>query len=903
MWEKILRIVGGKDTELRERMFRTIILFGALAVLIGVMESFFVMKMDIVLLASFFLMLLFMIGTLYLTFKVKKYHLAALLLFVMIVGVMLPVLFFLSGGIYGAAPVWFSLGIVYVFIMFQGKELVICLFLALAVNAVTYWVAYRIPEAVIPMVSEAAVYLDSYFAITAVALIVGLLIKSHMKVYDIEHKQNVLQRKELEASKDSQNAFFANMSHEIRTPINAIVGLNEMILRESDSTEIKNYARDIKVASEMLLGQVNDILDLSQMEIQKMPIIPAQYKTVELFEEVIELMRVRIEKKGLQFIIDIDAAIPSVLYGDAKRLKQILINLLDNAYKYTESGIVKLSAIGEKGENDDFFLKVSVADSGIGIRKEDMEYIYDSFHRFDAGKNGRILGSGLGLAITKQLLDLMNGEIALDSVYTKGSIFTVTVPQRVEDETQIGAIDYFNERMSETEEIYRPVFEAPKARILIVDDNSLNVKVASSLLSATKVKIDVAANGQECLEKTKEHQYHVILLDYMMPGMNGAEILKQIRKQENGLCRKSGIIALTANAVSNAHEAYQAQGFDSYVEKPIDGKTLETEILRLLPKDVIEYEEDEKSLSVVSTKVPLIRRTSVKKRKKVYVTTDCTCDLPEEYMKKYDILPAYIYIETPNGRFVDTKEIDSDSLKLYLKDDKSTAVAQSLTVEEYEQFFAEALSQAEKVIHISLASYMGDSYEKALSAAKSFDHVQVIDSGQSSSGQGLLALYAAKLAMDGTDAAEICENVERAKTHIRTRAVAPGATLFYQKKLMRIFGERMCHFFKLHPMVRLHPKRMVPEMLFGGTMESAWRSMICIHLRKRKKISRKVVYITHVNCNVKQQEMIVREVLKRVPFEKVIVEKASFTTACSTGLGAIGISYYLSGKKKEDYFG
>ena len=353
-----------------------------------------------------------------------------------------------------------------------------------------------------------------------------------------------------------------------------------MILRTSPDGEIKEYAQDIQVAGKMLLNQVNDILDLSQMEMKKMNIVPVAYHTEKLFGELVELVRGQIAKKELDFFLEIDRNLPSVLMGDEKRIKQVLLNLLDNAVKYTEEGSVTLTVQGENSGENDIILKIQIADTGIGIHKEDMEHLYDSFNRLDEKKNMRIIGSGLGLAITKQLVDLMGGEITVDSIYTRGTTFSITLKQAVVDKKPVGAVQFMDRDVPEGE-TYQPSFEAPEARVLVVDDNNMNSMVAQRLLSATKVQVDIAGSGAECLEMTKKKYYDVIMLDYMMPVMSGFETLQAIRNQENGPCRETAIVALTGNTLSGARQMYVEQGFDGYIEKPIQGRQMEKKFCSL----------------------------------------------------------------------------------------------------------------------------------------------------------------------------------------------------------------------------------------------------------------------------------------------------------------------------------
>ncbi len=886
MWKKLEQLIYGKEYDLKERLFRTIILISVVAAIAGIVECFLIMDADVITLPLLFLLV--MMGTiLYVTFKYRKTNLAALLLGIIIIGMVFPFMFFLSGGIEGGATIWFALGIIYIFIMFKGKRQMFLLALCLIVYAAVYMIAYHFPEVIVPMPYESAVYIDSFFSVLVVGIGAGLVFRNQMKVFEEEHKLSTEQKEELQQSSNAKNIFFANMSHEIRTPINTIIGLNEMILRENPAGETREYARDIQLASKMLLNQVNDVLDLSQMELRKMKIMPVKYETTALFGELVEMIRVQADKKNLDLYVDIDRNLPSVLMGDEKRLKQIFLNLLDNAVKYTQEGSVTMSARAEESNDGEIVLKVNVADTGIGIRKEDVDYIYDSFNRADEKKNARIVGSGLGLAITKQLIDLMEGEIKVDSIYTKGTVFTVILRQKVVDKEPIGEIDFLKRALGEGE-YYLPSFEAPEARILVVDDNSMNTLVVSRLLSSTKVQVDVAGSGEECLEFTKKKYYHVILMDYMMPGMNGAETLKALRSQENGLCRNSAVIALTGNTMSGARQLYQTQGFDNYLEKPVQSKILEKEVMKFLPKDIIEYQIGER---MEPEKVGQMQRLTMKKRKKIYITSDCTCDIPAELLDKYDIKLMYLYIKTPHGRFADTKEIDSDSFGQYLSTVSSSAFADSVTVEEYEEFFAETLTQAERVIHISVASCVGRTYNTAFTAARGFDHVLVIDSGQISGGEGLLALCAAKMAMEGKRVDEICRAVEDMKTRVQSKYIMPGADIFYQNSYTRAITAKVCRVFQLHPLVELKSRRVAIVGLFAGSIENAWKQGIRWHLRKKHKINKEIVFITHVGCSVKQQEWIKEEILKRVPFENVIIQKTSFSNACNTGMKTIGISY------------
>lgn len=888
MLKNLYQRVLGEELELRERMFRVIILIGGVAAILGILE--YMMLTDVMAFLIPLIAMVIVIGVAIIaTFKYRKVDFSATLVGVAITVIVFPAMFFLSGGVDGGAAIWFVQGMFYIFIMFTGKKLIFFLTLSTLVDIVTYWLAYHYPDMVMPMSSRQAVFLDSFFGIVAVGISVGAILRFQMRLFQMERATTILQKEELERVNSSKNEFFANMSHEIRTPINTIIGLNEMILRESEEKGTREYAGNIRIASEMLLNLVNDILDLSQMEIKRMEIVPVEYKTKELFKELVDMMQIGMKEKKLDFLVDIDRNLPSVLLGDEKRIKQVYLNILTNAMKYTQTGSVTFSASAEYVTGADIKLKVSVEDTGIGIRKEDLEYLYDPFKRVDEKSHLKVEGSGLGLSITKQLVDLMGGEITVDSIYTRGSVFTVILKQRVVNGAPIGNMKFIEDSGEGRRNYYRQSFEAPEARILIVDDNEMNAMVVSRLLGSTKVQTDVAKSGSICLEKTKQKYYHVILMDYMMPGMNGIDTLKALRRQENGLCRESAVIILTANILTGARQLCRDFGFDGYLEKPIQAERLESEILKFLPEDIVEYRMHETDMAARENEIQWI---AGRKRKKIYITSDCVSDLPEELLEKYDIRLMYLYIKTDKGRFADTREIDSDSLSQYLSQDGSKVHADSVSVEEYEEFFAGVLTQAEQVIHISMAAHAGKSYGIAVTAAGGFDHVHVIDSGHISGGEGLIVLYAAKLAMEGHGTEEICAEVERIKNRIETKFLMPSAKIFYLNGYTNALTAKICDLFKLHPLLAMRQSKLTIIGVQRGKLESAWKHYIRYHLLKKWKIDTDIVVITHVGCSVRQQEMIQREVLKCIPFEKVIIQKGSFSNACNSGLLTIGIAYF-----------
>ncbi len=887
MREKLTKLLQGESKDIRERLFRIIILVASVAGVVGVVEGFSVnTSMGYYLI--FVGLIIVLAVSLVLVFKYNRIHLASWILGIFIVVFAFPFIFFLSGAMESGAAIWFVLSIYYLFLMFRGKELAFFLILSAVINGITYYIAYRHPGAVLPLASRGAALFDSYFSVMVVGISLGVLSKFQQNVYDKERKINEQQKAELEEINVSKDTFFASMSHELRTPINTIIGLNEIILREETSQEVAENAENVKNAGKMLLSLVNDILDLSQIETQQMQIVPVRYEFAVLIRDLVDMIAISLQEKGLEFRLEVEEDLPSVLYGDEKRIKQILINLLTNAVKYTKEGRVTLTVKGEALEDDKVHLSFSVADTGIGIRKENLSQLYNSFRRFDQGRNSHIEGTGLGLAISKQLVDLMGGEIKVDSIYTKGSVFTVTLNQVIVEREPVGKIKA--EGIVKTASArYTQIFEAPEARILVVDDSNMNLTVVKKLLRETRVQIDTALSGEECLKMTKQKYYHVILLDHYMSPMDGVETLKAIRKQENGLCRGVPIIALTANYTLDSHKTYRELGFDEYLTKPIESAVIEEKILSYLPNDIVEYRlSDNVDLSQENN----IEMLNSSRRKRVRITADCFCDINKGLLEKYDIHLAYSHIVTETGRFKDTIEIDVDSIAKYSRTIDDIAKPEALSVEEFEVFFADMLTEAEEIIHISVASGASRSYENACQAAGGFGHVRVIDSQQFSCGMGLLTLHAAQMVMERKNVDEICRQVEYLKTKVKSYFLTPMHRVFHQRGYENRLVNSLCERLMLHPEISISKNSLRVRGLRSGDMENARKRFVRKYLYFTKHIDTEVIYVTHAGITVKEQELIMEEIKKYINFERTILQSASVSNTSIGGIGTIGIAFF-----------
>ena len=396
--------------------------------------------------------------------------------------------------------------------------------------------------------------------------------------------------KEANAANRAKSDFLANMSHEIRTPINAVLGMNEMILRESDDDNVIVHARAVESAGQTLLSIINDILDFSKIESGKMEISYAKYKFSSVLYDVSNMTRIKAGEKGLDFQIDVDSYLPDVLLGDEIRVRQVMVNILSNAIKYTREGSVTLAVRGDQ-VGDVLNLVIKVIDTGIGIKKEDLIKIFGKFERADLIRNKTIEGTGLGLAITRNLVSLMKGDINVKSEYGQGSTFTIEIPQKVVGEERIGDFNEKFERESRENTKYRVSFTAPEANVLAVDDTDTNIIVLQELLKQTGVNIDAAYSGVEALGYTAKKKYDLILMDQMMPEMDGTQTLAAIREQLNGRNLETPVICLTADAVIGAKEKYLRQGFSGYLTKPVVGKNLEELLMRYIPEEKVEIVE------------------------------------------------------------------------------------------------------------------------------------------------------------------------------------------------------------------------------------------------------------------------------------------------------------------------
>ncbi|MBR3457713.1 MAG: response regulator [Selenomonadaceae bacterium] len=395
-------------------------------------------------------------------------------------------------------------------------------------------------------------------------------------------------KKEADRANQAKSEFLANMSHEIRTPLNAVLGMNEMILREAgENSPIRGYAWNVKSASETLLSLINDILDFSKIESGKMEIVEAPYSLSSVLNDIFNMVRFKAEKKGLAFHIEVDETVPDALYGDEVRVRQVIVNILNNAVKYTETGSVTFRVTWKQMPDGSALMQFGSIDTGIGIREEDMGKLFSQFERLDIKRNRNVEGTGLGLSITLKLVRMMNGELKVKSEYGKGSDFTIVLPQKLEHYEAVGDFRARAEAFINQQKSYHESFVAPDAKILVVDDNDMNLFVVENLLKNTEIQVTRSMSGQDCLEKIAAQRYDVIFLDHMMPGMDGIETLERAKTMKDSKCQDVPVIALTANAISGVREMFLKKGFTDYLSKPVDSKALERMLQQYLPPEKV----------------------------------------------------------------------------------------------------------------------------------------------------------------------------------------------------------------------------------------------------------------------------------------------------------------------------
>lgn len=517
------------------------------------------------------------LSLLFYAYHSKKYQRCYFITIIVIFMFLFPIMFFKSGGYKGGMTSFYIFGILFTIFMLEGWLMFFCVWLELIIYIFTIGIAYYYPDTVIWFQSEKEIVVDVLTGVVVSSASLGVAMYLHFRIYKKQQIFLTQAREEAMEANRAKSTFLANMSHEIRTPINVMLGMNEMILRESESREVVQYAKSVEKAGNYLLSLINNILDITRIESKKLDIIEEKFSLRQLVQEVCLIGAKQAEAKNLEFVVDVEKTLPEYLIGDALHIKQVILNLINNAVKYTKKGKIFLEVCQEEKQ-----ISFSVKDTGIGIKKEDMEALFDMFMRADIKRHRNIEGSGLGLTIAKELCEQMGGHIQAESIYGKGSNFTVYFPLKDAGTEKIGQWKVVE---GEPVQEKRKKFFASEAQILLVDDSEQNIQVITSLLRRTGVQLDTAASGFECIEKVRNKKYHLIFLDYMMPEMDGIETFHRLKKEVNG--QSVPVIALTADVSTGIHQHFLSEGFSDYLSKPVMWEKLEELLLQWLPATLI----------------------------------------------------------------------------------------------------------------------------------------------------------------------------------------------------------------------------------------------------------------------------------------------------------------------------
>ena len=881
--DKLFKDAENHEKTLQERAFAVIPLVGLLALFILIFIGILVGD-NIISIAMIEVNFVLFWVIVRISKKKKKIREGATLIAAILVLILLPVTFVFGGSIYGGSPLWFILGYAYVGITLEGRRKYVLMGLGAIMTGVAYYVAYTYPS-LVPSHTSDMEYLDSFVSLILVGVMVTVMILLQNRIFASENKLIEKQKKEIEALSATKSEFFSNVSHEIRTPIDSIMGFNELILRSAKDRETLDNAQNIKSASRILMTLINDILDLSKIESSRMEIQPVEYSTISMLSDAVNIVWEFARDKELEFKVQIEPDVPQRLWGDDVRIVQILLNILGNGIKYTDEGSVTFRVQCKRYDDRNCDMIFSVIDTGVGIKREMLPHIFDEFVRVGGEETKNEIGTGLGLSIARQLTNQMNGDIKVNSIYTKGSTFTVTIPQGIRKEDSVGMVDINTLRAHDENAAYRQSFEAPGARILVVDDDSLNRKATVKLLRDTKIIIDQEKSGKGCLDRTANTHYDCIFLDQEMPEMDGIECIRQIRSQVGGLSRETPIVIVTAYSSPEDRNRFRMAGFDGYLPKPISGEMLENTLLRLLPAERVHRitntdEEELAQMRKEKVKIPIL------------ITSESACDLPKDVLDKMGIPIVHFYIKNKNGSFIDDIEVDTDGIIKYMtKDGGYDMTPDTPTVDDFEKFFAEHLVEADNIIHISMSSKASGSFWCSSEAAKAFDNVTIIDSESLSCGMGSLVLEAHRMVEAGASVLECVERLNRIKKRIHISYYVND--LEYLVRFGRVSRrlKGMGRIFMLHPAITFREGRGSLLKMLVGSAGFAKKKYISAALSNQKDIDKSRVFVIHTGLQVSELDDICSWVKELIPFSEVIVQRESAAMAAIHGPGAFGVSF------------
>ncbi len=882
--KKLRELLADATRPMRDRVFIALTLIAVGVVVLALLGDI-IYNEDVVEIATLIVTLFVIPLITYLGISHNRVDIASRVVLIALMLVDMPIVFFFGGGAQGASVAWLIFTYLYIGLTQYGWWRVTAAVVHTAMVITLFVVGYRYPQ-LIHTHTGGVFYVDAALGVIEVGLICFVMTWFQNLLFTGENRRFREETKRAEELNRSQNRFFSNMSHEIRTPINSILGLNEIILRQPDaSEEIRKDAANIQGAGRMLLSLINDILDFSKIEAGRMDIVPVNYNTKSFISEIINMIWLRAQQKGLEFTAEIDPSIPAELFGDEVRIKQILVNLLNNAVKYTKEGSVTLHVEKEEQHEGQVVLVFSVTDTGIGIKQDAIPHLFDAFRREDEEKNAGIEGTGLGLSIVKQLVDLMGGRIVVNSVYMQGSTFNVILRQKVTSPEPIGDIRITGYGSAEYAKEYTAEFTAPDVKLLIVDDNEMNLEVEKKLLLGTGITVDTASDGEEALSKTLVDRYDIILMDHLMPEMDGIECMQRIKNQTGGLNNKVPIIALTANAGSENRDLYARSGFEDYLLKPVSGRQLEEMLILHLPESKVNISE-----GIDTAKLRLSTARSYSRRIPVVVTAGSVCDLPKSVIRDNQIDTIPFMIRSKDNTWYDSIETETGEVIRYMKEGVRFD-SDPPSEEDFEAFFSKELKKAHNVIHIALASGICDEYARAKEAARAYENVRVIDSGLNSGAVGMLVLIAQRMASRGDTPEHITEELEKVRKNINCSFVTDGS---YFMRRNNFVGDGIAGFIKtlnIHPFISYKNDRYRIERLSSGNTARCFDRFIGYTLSGYSRPDTDVIMVVYSELSDEDRRVIENRIVKRVPFRHVVFQKASAVLALNIGVGSFGLIF------------
>lgn len=876
---RIRDILGNREYDVTIRSF-VYIGFGGIIVAFAMSVYYFLSEGDSIY-NGILIFISAVVLSVFMTIGISTYkmRLAALLSATWVSFILFPLTFFLGGGLASGSSIWFLMGFAYVTMILSGKLRLVFLILQLIFYSVCFFVSYFNPDFSVGL-SASQTAVDSLVSV----LVVGpaIMIMFYFKELIMREELTVAreQKKEIERLTRYQQNFFADMSRKIRTPIGGITGLNEMILRSDNLTEdVLQNTRNIASASDMLLTVLEDIMDMNKMQVGDIRIENLEYDTSALFTDLINMLEPKAKEKSLILKLDIDPEFPLNLFGDKIRMKQILVNVLNNAIKYTRRGYVKLSVKAETVGGTLIKAVYQVEDTGIGIKPEDMESLFSDFSRIDISANRSIEGTGLGLFITQGLLSAMGGTIEAESTYGEGSVFTITIPQNKSGEKTIGDINNIAVQDVGNEKTH---LWLNGGRILIVDDDRMSREIVKKLLSDTGAIIDLCESGRQALKFTAENSYNIIFMDHVMPDMDGVETLHRMRTQTNGKNYQTLVVALTANAGENQKEIYQNIGFAGYLSKPVNISLLEEYVIKSMPEEIKRYNRHrEKEFGNISN--------YFKKKVPVLITTDSMAGLSQEDITKYGIEIFPYCISMPDGSaFVERQEIDIEAMRAVQNIEGISA--EVVNVEMAADFFRQQLEKAENVIHICIMSAdISGNYERLCGVADNVGHVTIFESGTVSVGAGIMAVHAAKLASEGYQMIHIINELIELRKRIEFRCrIGEINLLVSQRRFPKFFGN-VLKSFHLQPLVKTDKSGL---KLYGLMHEKNSMEEFVERILKEKTEFEDEIYIAHPDVRNNRDEIydIKNMIKQRGRFKNIVVIQSSPIMVANSGMNSLAVA-------------